>query len=137
MRRFVLDTGPLVAYLDSRDAHHRWTRRMFDEARPPLITCEPVLTEALHLMRMLPGSTDAVLALVERGVVAVTFRFEPERAAVGELMRRFGDVPMSFADACLVRMTEMESDVAVLTLDGDFRVYRRHRRKVVPTAMPA
>jgi len=51
-------------------------------------------------------------------------------------MQKYSDVPMSLADACLVRMTETFADPVVLTTDADFRVYRRHSRHVVPCVTP-
>ncbi len=51
-------------------------------------------------------------------------------------MQRYADQPMSFADACLVRMTELHPDSMLITLDGDFRVYRRHGRQAIPLATP-
>ena len=87
-------------------------------------------------MRRFAGGPDAVLELIEDGVLVTDFQIVREHASVRKLMRRFADVPMSLADACLVRMTELAEDSAVLTLDGDFAVYRRNRRQVVPTIMP-
>jgi len=52
------------------------------------------------------------------------------------LIQKYADVPMSLADACLVRMTETLADPIVLTTDADFRIYRRHSRHVVPCVMP-
>lgn len=52
------------------------------------------------------------------------------------LVRKYASVPMSLADACLVRMTETLAEPLLLTTDADFRVYRRHSRQVVPCVMP-
>lgn len=51
-------------------------------------------------------------------------------------MRRYADVPMSLADACLVRMSELSDDASVLTLDSDFRIYRRLGRQAIPLLTP-
>ena len=56
--------------------------------------------------------------------------------AFEELLRRYRNVPMSLADACLVRLSELYGDCAVLTLDSDFRIYRRHGRQVIPVLAP-
>jgi predicted nucleic acid-binding protein len=69
-------------------------------------------------------------------VVSIEFRLGDEVESVAALMRRFAEVPMSMADACLVRMTELAPDSSVLTLDSDFTVYRRNRRQVVPVISP-
>ena len=79
---------------------------------------------------------DALLELVARDIITIDFRLHPELDAVRTLMRKFASVPISLADACLVRMSELEPDSTVLTLDSDFRVYRRNRRQVIPTIMP-
>ena len=52
------------------------------------------------------------------------------------LMRRYGDSPMSLADACLVRLSELHSDCQVFTLDAHFRRDRRHGRHVIPLLAP-
>ncbi len=51
-------------------------------------------------------------------------------------MRRYANVPMSLADACLVRMSELAAGCVLFTLDGDFRIYRRHRRQKIPLVIP-
>jgi len=132
----LLDTGPLVAFLDRRDAFHEWAKSQFAETEPPAITCEAVLSEACFLLRRQPGAIAALLEMLRREAVVIGFRFEDELEPVSTLLRRFADVPMSLADACLVRMTELRTGAAVLTLDADFRIYRRHGRLIVPVIMP-
>ena len=64
------------------------------------------------------------------------FDLHAEYRAVRDLMRRYREMPMSFADACLVRMAEIHGDAVVWTLDRDFHVYRRHRRQTIPLVTP-
>jgi predicted nucleic acid-binding protein len=138
VKRFVLDTGPIVALLRRRDPHHGWAKetlsRITSSAAPPLATCEAVLVEACFLLRSFAGGEDAVLALVDH--LVLDFRVASEIAAIRRLMEKYRSVPMSLADACLVRMTENEPDSVVLTLDRDFRVYRRNGRQIVPVLQP-
>ncbi len=136
MTRVIVDTGPIVALLNKRDAHHAWVREVLDTVRPPLYTCEAVISEACFVLGRFAGSSQAVLELVAGGAIAIDFVLADEIEAVSALTKRFASVPMSVADACLVRMTELEADSVVLTLDSDFRVYRRNRRQVVPMIMP-
>ncbi len=136
MTRAIVDTGPLVAFLNTRDPHHRWAQETFSSLRLPLVTCEAVLTEACFLVRQAKGGQNGVLGLVSRGIVALDFRLSPEFDAVRKLMTKYASVPMSLADACLVRMTELDARATLLTLDDDFRVYRRNGRQVVPVIMP-
>jgi predicted nucleic acid-binding protein len=133
---FLLDTGPLVASLDAKDRNHVWAKATLAGLPGPALTCEAVISEACFLLRRIAGAQVKVLALVERGAVVVSFRLPEEAAAVRGLMARYADVPMSFADACLVRMSELHPWVPLATLDSDFRIYRRSGRRVVPTLMP-
>jgi len=76
------------------------------------------------------------VALIRRGAVVSGYRFTDDMDAVLKLLEKYADVPMSFADACLVRMTETLNDPMLLTTDADFRIYRRHGRQVVPCRLP-
>lgn len=136
MTTILVDTGPIVALLDRNDPYHRWTSDAFNKLEPPLSTCEAVLTEACHLVRRLIGGSDSVLDLVARGVLVCRFELSAEVDTLRRLMRKFADVPMSLADACLVRMAELDSAITVMTLDSDFEIYRRNRRQPIPTMMP-
>jgi predicted nucleic acid-binding protein len=132
----LLDTGPLVALVNPRDRWHEWVRSQFGDIVPPLVTCEAVLSEACFLARRTRGGVGAVLALVDRGVVALGPGLKDHFAEVAALMHRYANVPMSLADAFLVRLSELVAGCAVLTLDSDFRIYRRHRRQKIPLLIP-
>lgn len=132
----VVDAGPIVAWLNGRDAQHEWAKGEFGRLKPPLLTCEPVLAEAAFLVQRSGGDPGAVLALVVKGVLRVAISLQDEAAHLHALMRRYHDVPMSLADACLVRLSELVDDVSVMTLDGDFRIYRRKGRQVIPIRAP-
>jgi predicted nucleic acid-binding protein len=75
--------------------------------------------------------------LLRRGAAVVAFDLGDHLAAALALMEKYHDVPMSLADACLVRMTETLADPVLLTTDGDFRIYRRHSRQLVPCILPS
>ena len=135
--RFILDTGPLVALLNRRDRHHRWAWDQWERMEAPLFTCEPVIAEACFLVQGIEGGPAAVLDFVRRGVLDLSFRVTEESAAVAGLMRKYHDVPMSLADGCLVRIAERHADGVVVTLDSDFKVYRKNGRQLIPTVTPA
>ncbi len=107
------------------------------DLEPPVLTCEPVLTEACFLLRESSGGPAAVLELVGRGVVKIAYGVEAEAEALGKLMTRYAEMPTSLAAACLVRMVEQHPGATVLTLDRDFRVYRAHGRRVIPAVLPS
>lgn len=128
----VVDAGFLVALLVVRDTNHRWADRQALRYPPPWKTCEAAISETFHML----GPRDEFAALLRRGVIVPAFQFDGATEAVLRLMQKYDDVPMSFADACLVRMTETLDDPIILTTDSDFQVYRRHGRRVVPCALP-
>jgi uncharacterized protein len=132
----LLDTGPLVSFLASGLKHHAWTVEQWKRLRPPLLTCEPVLTEAAFLLEREGRDIDPLFALLERGVIRIALAVEEEQADLRALMRRYRNRPMSLADACLVRLSEIHTAAEVLTLDSDFRIYRRHGNKVIRVRMP-
>ena len=135
----VVDTGPIVALLDADEAHHDWAREQFDLLAPPLLTCEAVLSETSFLLQRVGADSSIPLTLVERGVLRVErlLAADEDALAIGRLIRRYRDVPMSFADACLVRLVERTDRASVMTLDSDFHVYRQARRRVIPLLIPA
>jgi predicted nucleic acid-binding protein len=94
------------------------------------------LSEAFFLLRQVRGGHDRLAALLDRGVVEVRFDFQDERDSVLRLLRKHSDTPMSFADACLVRMSELHRDTRILTLDRDFDTYRRNGRERIPLLAP-
>lgn len=132
----LLDTGPLVTFLSTGLKHHDWVCEQWKRLRPPLLTCEPVLTEAAFLLKREGRETDPLFALLERGVLRVDLEIKDQLADLRALMRRYRDRPMSLADACLVRLAELHQNSIILTFDADFRIYRRHGNKVIPVLMP-
>lgn len=131
----IADAGFLVALLSRRDANHRWAVTQAERQPPPWSTCEAALSEAFHLLGGRGGSSLA--ALLGRRAVVSAFDLNAELGRVLKLMDKYADVPMSLADACLVRMTETLAGPIVVTTDADFRIYRRHDRQAVPCILPA
>ena len=132
----LIDTGPLISFLGSGLRHHSWTCEQWKLFRPPLLTCEPVLTEASFLLRREGHDADPLFELLERGVIRIALNIESEQAGLRTLMQRYRNRPMSLADACLVRLSELHPQGEILTFDSDFRIYRRHGNKVIPVLMP-
>jgi uncharacterized protein len=133
-RSVLVDAGFLVALLSRRDANHRWAAAQAPRLSPPWRTCEAALSEAFHLLgtRGAPG----IAALLRRRALVSSFHLDEDVEEVLKLMLKYADMPMSLADACLVRMTEALPDPVLLTTDTDFRIYRRHGRQTIPCVMP-
>ena len=138
MTAWLLDTGPLVAFFDRSDADHEWAKEQWTQAPVPMLTCEPVLAEAVYLLREhagMPG--EKVLALFERKVISAPFSLEANASPVAHLLEKYNAQWMQLADACLARMSELKRDCRVFTLDKqEFQVYRRFERQVIPLVAP-
>lgn len=130
----LVDAGFLVALLSRRDTHHSWAATQSARHSPPWKTCESALSEAFHLLG--PRGHANLAEVLRRGAVITSFDLVDELHRTLDLMLKYSDVPMSLADACLVRMSEMLGDTIVLTTDSDFRLYRRHSRQVIPCETP-
>jgi uncharacterized protein len=133
-RSVLVDAGFLVAMLSRRDSHHKWAVQAASENSPPWYTCEAVVSEAYHLLgeRGAPGLN----AMLSRRAVVARFILDDSVEAVVAFLQKYASIPMSFADACLVRMSETMADPLILTTDSDFYVYRRHSRQLVPILCP-
>lgn len=131
----LVDAGFLAAFFIARDSNSAWALAQPHRFPPPWHTCDAVISETLHVV----GSQafQPLASLIRGGALVSSFRFVESTTEVLALMEKYADVPMSFADACLVRMTEVSPDPTLLTTDTDFRIYRRHGRKAIPCVMPA
>ena len=137
MSLLILDTSFLVAFLRERDEFHPWAVTTLKAHDGKLITCEAVLAETCHLLRDRLDARKRLLGAIAAESISVPFRLGEDAAAIGKLMDRYRNIPMSLADACLVRMAEIHSDGLVLTLDSDFKIYRKSNRQVIPAVIPS
>ena len=134
-RNVLVDAGFLVALLSRHDSHHEWAVRQASGHAPPWRSCEAVLSEAFHLLGA--GGAPGLSALLRRRALIIAFDLDNDMEPILTLVKKYADVPMSLADACLVRMTETLSEPIILTTDSDFRIYRRHSRQMVPCLRPS
>ncbi|MGB0334986.1 MAG: type II toxin-antitoxin system VapC family toxin [Opitutales bacterium] len=128
----IADTGFLVAFLNRRDRYHAWACELARQIDAPLPTAEAVLAEtAFHV-----GSAEHALALVRQGMLIVDFDFSASLSRLDQLARRYADRSPDLADLCLICLSERYPKRPVLTVDGDFLIYRRHQRERIPVIMP-
>lgn len=130
-KKVLLDTGPLVAFINKRENSHDWAVNEWKNIEPPLLTCEAIIIEACFILRDFYGGQDTVMSLLNTGLIQISFRLSDEKGKVRELLKRYQNVPMSLADGCLVRMSELIAGSCVLTLDSDFRVYRKNKNEMM------
>ena len=134
-RSCIVDSSALVALVDPREEWHAWARETLLRQPQPWWTCESVLSETLFLLH--EAHAQALDRLLRQGHVRLGLNLENELARVFDLRAKYVNVPMSLADGCLVRMSEILPDPVVITTDTDFRIYRRHGRLVVPCMLPS
>lgn len=125
-----------MSLVNRREAFHNWAIEQLQDIKPPLFTCEPVITEACFLLSRVYGGEKQVLSLIHRDIICLKFNLNDELREVDELMQRYQSVPMSLADACLVRMAELNPASQILTLDSDFLIYRKLRDRAISAIMP-
>ncbi|HEX3484520.1 MAG TPA: PIN domain-containing protein [Micropepsaceae bacterium] len=136
MHAAIVDTGPLVAFFDGGERNHRWAVARIEELDAPLLVCEPVLAETMYLLSRFPRAQDHLFGLLENGALKLSFSIGEHVAALRAMRTKYCDLPMSLADACVVRMAEIHERHAVLTLDADFAVYRKNGRAPLLLIMP-
>jgi len=131
----ICDTGPLVAYLNRKDPYHAWAVALMKQVRPPMLTCEAVLTEAAYFLREDHAEIDPLFRLIERGALRLEFELSPHWPRVRTLMTRWEQ--MDLADASIVVMSELHVRSQVLTVDRrDFSAYRRNDRQLIDFVAP-
>jgi hypothetical protein len=132
----LLDTGGLVSLLDRSQAGHAQFARFFSEWTAPVVSTEAVLTEATHLLGRVSGGRRACLDFFLSGGAILVPASAASLRRCRELVDRFADLPMDYADATLVALAEELDTNLVLTTDRrDFAVYRlgvRRRFRIVP-----
>jgi predicted nucleic acid-binding protein len=126
VRGVLVDTGPLVAIIDSSDAFHDRCVDVLRELHDPLFTVWPVITEAMHLVGS-PVAQERLWDVLEEGGLRLKPLDATDAPQMRALMRKYRDQPMDLADAALVRVAEREQLNTVFTTDrSDFSVYRLH-----------
>lgn len=126
----LLDTGALVSLLDRSQRRHREFVDFFDSWTGQVVTTEAVLTESTHLLGRIAGGAIACLDFVLSGGALLVPATANSIRRARDLMKRYADCPMDFADATLVVLAEDLGTNLVLTTDQrDFSIYRITGRK--------
>jgi predicted nucleic acid-binding protein len=129
----ILDAGPLIAALNGQDQHHLWAVQTLERLGPPFYSCPEAMAEAAALT----SQATAIVEMIAAGEIVLAFDLGGQATAVLRLLKKYADVRMDLADACIVRMTELHRDCRVITVDRkDFLVYRRNGRDLIPIIGP-
>lgn len=128
----IADTGFLVALLEAHDEHHAWAMGLAEGIKWPVLTCESVLSETAFHVR----SSELPLRMLQNGMLRLAFDLAGHLEHLCDLATRYADRQPDLADLCLIRMSELYPRHTVITVDEDFRVYRRNKREAIPLLSP-
>ena len=128
MRNVLVDAGALIARLDETDTHHSRCLAALKQIREPLATVMPAVTEAMHFLSSVAGGCDILCDMLADGAVQLLHVDPADMPRIKQLMQKYRDRPMDFADAALVCVAERENLNTILTFDRDFEIYRLPRR---------
>ena len=132
----LVDASFLVSVYDKQEPYHRQCMAVLDQVNQPLVTCEPVVTEAIYLLRRLPGAPQAILASIQEGQLEIPFQLVHGVDEVLAYYTKYRDTPCDFADACLIQMANQLDTGDILTLDSDFMHYRWKRNRRFKLLIP-
>lgn len=134
----IIDTGPLVAFFDRSDQYHYHVGKEFARLEPPFHTCEAVITETVFLLLRGNMNPRLLFEMVERGdlVIKPAFNKKSIQQRVRDVVTGYQNLPASFADACLVAMSEQQNGTTIFTLDSDFSIYRNQEGKTLSLLIP-
>lgn len=132
----IADASALIALIYEKDAQHEWAKSQVVNLRTPYLTCEAVIAEACFLLKGVHEGKQTVLSYLSNGILEIAFDLSTEVERIAALMKKYESVPMSFADACLVRMSEQHANSIVFTLDSDFWIYRKHGKGEIELVIP-
>jgi len=116
--------------------HHQFVVSEMGELKSPFYTCEAVITECFFLLQRIPNGTDTLIKLLNSGKIISSFSYQDHKADVHNLINKYSDKPMSFADACMVRIAEATKRANIFTLDIDFTIYRTSGGKKLSLISP-
>lgn len=136
MKKIIADAATIVALIDKRDKFHQWASSQAETLPIPFLTCEAVISESCYLLHNIYQGEKTVLTYLKKGILQIDFSLSNEVEAIESLMQKYNDVPMSLADACLVRMSELIDNSVVFTLDSDFHIYRKNGKQKIDLIIP-
>lgn len=135
MAECIVDTGPLVGWINRTDQWHAWAVRTLLDLEPPLITCEAVIAETVWHMHSSAEAVDQLYGLIEQGALRVVELLPGHVAHLRALSAKYA--PIDCCDTAVIRLSELHPRARVVTTDTrHFKIYRRHRNEPLPLLTP-
>lgn len=130
MNRILVDTGPLVAVLSPEERDHQICVSLLHSLPTPMVTCWPVVTEAMWLLRKSPRTIKRLLSGISSGILEIPAVIAAEAQQIEAIMDKYASLRPQFADAMVVYLAHRENIETIFTLDRrDFSVYRTARNR--------
>jgi hypothetical protein len=129
MKKILIDSGPLIALFDASDKHHKKAVKFIQSNKYPLVTTIASITETLHLLNFNRNAQIDFLEWIHQGAVEIQKIENDDFGRIKDLTDKYRDLPMDFADSCLVYLAEKLSLNTIATIDRDFSIYRIKGRK--------
>ena len=133
MKKTLIDSGPLIALFDRDDRYHKASLEFIQNNRNELVTTIASITETLHLLDFNRNAQVDFLKWVNAGALIIEPITADDFQRIQELIEKYADLPMDFADACLVFLGEKFHIDQIATIDRDFDVYRLAGEKTFTT----
>lgn len=124
MRKAIIDSGPMVALFNSRDMYHRSSITFLQKCKYRLVTTISSVTEVMYILQPNIGAQTDYMEWIARGAIEIAPLRVEDFPRIKELVEKYADLPMDFADAALVVIAERESIHLIATFDSDFTIYR-------------
>ena len=131
MKRCLIDAGPLIALFDKDDKFHGPIKEFLKKYEGRLYTTWPVITEVLHMLDFSVNTQTDFLKWIRRGALDVKQINIEDISRIIDLSEKYSDVPMDFADASLIIVSELENIKEIISIDSDFYIYRNIRNEYV------
>jgi len=129
MKKILIDSGPLIALFDASDKYHTSSVEFIRKNQLPLITTLASITETLHLLDFNRNAQIDFLEWVGQGAVEIYPIKNEDFSRIHALTSKYRDLPMDFADSCLVFLAEKLGIHQIATIDRDFTIYRIKGKK--------
>lgn len=131
MGKCLIDAGPLIALFDKNDDYHKSMLKFLQKYEGRLVTSWAVITEVLHMLDFNVHVQTDFLKWIERDAIEIPVLNNNYLSRIIELSEKYADIPMDFADATLIVISEIERIKEIITIDSDFHVYRNIRKEML------
>lgn len=131
MRKSLIDAGPLIALFDRDDIYHAKVKDFLKNYQGLLVTSWPVITEVLHMLDFDTRAQVNFLEWVARDAINLAPLTKEHISRIIELSLKYADLPMDFADATLIVLSETEHIREIISIDSDFYIYRNIRKEML------